>query len=120
MAPPQGQPQNPGLQVSSFAVPEVTKDALNNQRNSTSSHIPYTPMTPVVPHFPSMVGPTTVHTSTNVRTNVPKVGVAVGSSLAERKNIERGRRKVFKKKLFESVACKCHLVFLQTLLKPHQ
>lgn len=95
VAPPQGPAPEPGLQVSSFAVPEVTQDALNNRRNSASSPVPYMPMTPVVPHFPSMVGPTTVHTGTNVGTDVSKAGVAVGrQSSREQKPRKRKKKSV--------------------------
>lgn len=95
VAPPQGPPPESGLQVSSFAVPEGTQDALNNRRNSVSPSVPYTPMTPVVPHFPSMVGAATVHTGPNVGTDVPKTGVAVGrQSSKEQKPRKRKKKSV--------------------------
>lgn len=95
VAPPQGPPPEPGLQISNFAVPEVTQDALNNRRNSVSSSVPYTPMTPAVPHFQSMVGATTGHTSTNVGTDVPKAGAAVGrQSSKEQKTRKRKKKSV--------------------------
>lgn len=99
VAPPQGPPPEPGLQISSFAAPEVTHDALNNRRNSVSASVPYTPMTPVVPHFPSMVGATTVHTGTSVGTDVPKAGVTVG----RQSNKEQKTRKRKKKSVSEEI-----------------
>lgn len=95
VAPPQGPPPESGLQISSFAVPEGTQDAHNNRRNSVSPSVPYTPMTPVVPHFPSMVGATTVPTGTNVGTDVPKTGVALGrQSSKEQKPRKRKKKSV--------------------------
>ncbi|XP_057828470.2 uncharacterized protein LOC131039690 isoform X2 [Cryptomeria japonica] len=99
LTPPQGTLPEPGLPFSSFLVPEVAQETLNNRRTPASSSATHPSMTHAIPHFPTMAVASTGHV-TNVNMDTSKGIVGSGKQPSS----EQKSRKRKKKSVSEEIA----------------